>query len=146
MTKVPIYFHLFDDISKSILFNSILSFATLRVFNVRYVIIWHWLGARAPISLQPAKSLPPLPPVNPPPPPPKYSKPFLRLCCQKFCFAYWHAKVMTQVKEIGTYSDSHYSCLHVLLQLSKQKRAPQPPSDTCQTLCSWTDNKKNKKK
>ena len=49
---VPII--LFEGISKSKLFNN---FAILSVFNVRNVIIWHWLGAGAPISLQPAKSL-----------------------------------------------------------------------------------------
>ena len=34
-------FSLFEGISKSILFNSVLNFAILSVFNVRNVIIWH---------------------------------------------------------------------------------------------------------
>ena len=38
-------FFLFEGISKSILFNFILNFAISSVFNVRNVIIWHWLGA-----------------------------------------------------------------------------------------------------
>ena len=72
-------FILFEGISKSTLFSSILNFAILSVFSVRKVIIWYWLGAGALISLQPAKSLallqhsdpcPPPPPPSPPPPPP----------------------------------------------------------------------------
>ena len=46
-----------EGISKSILLNSILSFAILSIFNVRNVIIWHSLVAGAAISSQPAKGL-----------------------------------------------------------------------------------------
>ena len=55
---------LFESITKSILFKSILNFAILSEFNVRNVIIWHWLGAGAPISLQPEKVCPPCPSPN----------------------------------------------------------------------------------
>ena len=58
-----------------ILQYSILNFAILSVFNVRNVIIWHRLGAVAPISLQSVKSLPPPPPHILNIPPPQYSEP-----------------------------------------------------------------------
>ena len=72
--------------------SSIPNFAILSVFNVINVIIWHWLGAGAPISLMPAKTLVPLGPqifwtLHPPrqysnyayvAPPPIFK---LRLCC-----------------------------------------------------------------
>ena len=38
---IYVLFILFEGISKSIPFNSILNFAILSVFNVRNVIIWH---------------------------------------------------------------------------------------------------------
>ena len=50
----------FEGTSESILFNFIRNFAILSVFNVRNVFDTDW-GRGAPISLSPAKSLPPPP-------------------------------------------------------------------------------------
>ena len=58
-------FILFEGISKSILFNSILNFAILSVFNVRNVIIWHWFGAGARSVYSQQKVWPP-PLAHPP--------------------------------------------------------------------------------
>ena len=78
---IYVTFILFGGISKSILFRSILKFAILSVFNVRNVIIWHCLGAEAPISLQlekictPTCRLPPPSILKLPPRHTQYSKP-----------------------------------------------------------------------
>ena len=54
-----------EGISKRTLLNSILNFAILSISNVRNVIIWLSLVARAAISSQPAKGLAPVPPSAP---------------------------------------------------------------------------------
>ena len=60
------FFILFKGISKSKLFNSILNFAILSVFNVKNAIIWH-IGGGGYDQFTASKKFAPL--ASPPPPP-----------------------------------------------------------------------------